>query len=313
MSKATRPPDPRRAAIQGIEPTMIAAHLHDLIKRIGLEHVERRLEIETEHEAQLFGQGLLLFNIENWRAAPWLVEFALRASGLYARARRNADNVTVRRNRLTFANLPPAFDNFTILHLSDLHADMSVGAMRHLISIVGDLKYDICVLTGDYRGKTYGPFAKSLEIIRELRTRLRGPVFGVLGNHDSIHMAPPLEAMGIRMMFNECEPIVRQGQRIFLGGVDDPHFYRADDIARAASQIPSGVFSILLAHTPEVYDRAASAGFNLLLSGHTHGGQLCLPGGIPVKLEAVLPRSMGAGGWRHRDLVGYTSVGAAPW
>jgi predicted MPP superfamily phosphohydrolase len=289
---------------------MIATHLHDLIERIGLEHVEWRLEIETQHEAQLFGQGLLLFNVENWKPAPWLVKFALKVSGLYARARRNADHVIVRRNRLAFANLPLAFDNFTILHLTDLHADMSVGAMRHLVSIVGGLEYDICVLTGDYRGKTYGPFGKSLEIITELRAQLRGPIFGVLGNHDSIHMVPSLEAIGIRMMFNECEPIVRQGQRIFISGVDDPHFYRADDIEKASSQIPSDAFSILLAHTPEVYDRAACAGFDLLLSGHTHGGQLCLPGGIPIKLEAVLPRSMGAGAWRHRGLVGYTSVGA---
>src|SRR5476651_2093234 len=52
-----------------------------------------------------------------------------------------------------------------------------------------------------------------------------------------------------------------------------------------------------------------SAGFNLLLSGHTHGGQLCLPGGIPVKLEAALPRSMGAGPWHYAGMAGYTSVG----
>ena len=89
------------------------------------------------------------------------------------------------------------------------------------------------------------------------------------------------------------------GQRIFLAGVDDPHFYRADDIEKAASQIPSDAFAILLAHTPEVYDRAMSARFDLMLCGHTHGGQLCLPGGIPIKLEAALPRFMGAGPWRH--------------
>jgi predicted MPP superfamily phosphohydrolase len=182
--------------------------------------------------------------------------------------------------------------------------------MRHLISVVGGLRYDICVLTGDYRGKTYGPFEKSLEIIKELRGRLKGPIYGVLGNHDSIRMAPSMEAMGIRMLFNECEPIVRDGQRIFLAGVDDPHFYRADDIQKAAAQIPSDAFSILLAHTPEVYDRALAAGFDLMLSGHTHGGQLCLPGGIPIKLEAALPRFMGAGPWRYGAMVGYTSVGA---
>jgi hypothetical protein len=56
-----------------------------------------------------------------------------------------------------------------------------------------------------------------------------------------------MEAMGICMLFNEYEPIVRDGQRIFLAGVDDPHFYRADDIEKAASQIPSDAFSILLA------------------------------------------------------------------
>ena len=290
---------------------MIATgHLHDLIKRIGSEHVERRLEIETQHEAQLFGQGLLLFNVENWRRAPGLVEFALKASGLYARARRNADHVIVRRNGFTFANLPSAFDNFTILHMTDLHADISVGAMRHLIGIVGNLEYDLCVLTGDYRGETHGPFDKSLEILCELRTRLKGPIYAVLGNHDSIHMAPSMEAMGIRVMFNECEPIARLDQRIFLSGVDDPHFYRTDDLEKAAAQIPPEAFSILLAHTPEIYDRAANANFDLMLCGHTHGGQLCLPGGVPIKLEAVSPRSMGAGVWRHRDLVGYTSVGA---
>ena len=284
--------------------------LQDLIERIGSEHVERRLKIEVEHEAQLFGQGLIFFNLENWYAAPWIVRTALKLTGLYGRARRNADHVVVKQHSVAFANLPPAFDNFTILHISDLHADISVGAMRHLVSVVGGLQYDICVLTGDYRGKTYGPFEKSLEIIDELQAQLKGPVYGVLGNHDSIRMAPSMEAMGICMLFNECEPIVRDGQRIFLAGVDDPHFYRADDIEKAASKIPSDAFSILLAHTPEVYDRAMSARFDLMLCGHTHGGQLCLPGGIPIKLEAALPRFMGAGPWRHGAMVGYTSVGA---
>ena len=104
------------------------------------------------------------------------------------------------------------------------------------------------------------------------------------------------------MLFNECEPIVRGGQRIFLAGVDDPHFYRADDIEKATAQIPADAFSILLAHTPEVYDRAMTAKFDLMLCGHTHGGQLCLPGGIPVKLQAAVPRFIGAGllaTWRH--------------
>ena len=150
--------------------------MQDLIERIGSEHVERRLKIEVEHEAQLFGQGLIFFNLENWYSAPWIIRTALKLTGLYGRARRNADRVVVKEQSVAFANLPAAFDNFTILHISDLHADISVGAMRHLVSVAGGLHYDICVFTGDYRGKTYGPFEKSLEIIDELRAQLKGPV-----------------------------------------------------------------------------------------------------------------------------------------
>jgi len=63
-------------------------------------------------------------------------------------------------------------------------------------------------------------------------------------------------------------------------------------------------------YTPEIYRQAAAAGFDLLLSGHTHGGQICLPGGIPLTLDATLPRSLGSGAWKYRDMAGYTSVGA---
>ena len=283
--------------------------LEKLVSRIGSEHVERRLKIEADHEAQLFGQGLLFFNLENWRLAPWLITWGLKFAGLYQRARRNADEIVVRRTSLPFSNLPSAFGNFTILHLSDLHADISQGAMRRLAELVGTLEYDVCVLTGDYRGSTYGPFESALQSLSKLRGLLKGPLYGVLGNHDSLKMAPAMEAMGIRMLINECEPITHRGSRIYLAGIDDAHFYRADDIKKAASGIPKHAFSILLSHTPEVYQKAAAAGFDLMLSGHTHGGQLCLPGGIPIKLEAVLPRSMGAGSWRHAGMIGYTSAG----
>jgi predicted MPP superfamily phosphohydrolase len=297
-----------KGAVQS--PTVNILALQSLVDRIGAEHVEQRLKVETEHEAQLFGQGLIIFNLENWYSAPRIIRSALKLMRLYSRARHNADQIAIRRNLLEFESLPPAFADFTILHLSDLHADISQGAMQHLIKIVGDLKYDICVLTGDYRGKTYGPFDASLKSILELRAQLKKPLYGVLGNHDSIYMAPALEEMGIRMLFNECVPLSRNDSRIYLAGIDDAHFYRTDDIEKTAKQIPGGAFSILLSHTPEVYRKAASAGFNLMLSGHTHGGQLCLPGGIPIKLEARLPRSLGAGAWQHGRMAGYTSVGA---
>jgi predicted MPP superfamily phosphohydrolase len=123
-------------------------------------------------------------------------------------------------------------------------------------------------------------------------------------------MVPGLEQMGIRMLLNECEIIECENQRIHLAGIDDAHFYRVDNIEKAALSIPADEFSILLSHTPEIYQQAAHADFNLLLSGHTHGGQICLPGRVPITLDSVLPRHMGAGAWKYRDMIGYTSVGA---
>jgi uncharacterized protein len=280
-----------------------------LDRRVGAERARQRLALERDHEAQVFGQGLTRVHLENWRPARAILRTALQMTGLYRRARRNADQVLVRHNHAWFAGLPALFENFTILHISDLHVDLSAGAMQHLLEIVGGLRYDLCVLTGDYRGETYGPIAASMKAVADLRAELSGPIYAVLGNHDTIQMVPALEAMGIRMLMNECETIARGEQRIHLAGIDDAHFYEAGDIQKAVSQIAKGEFSILLSHTPEVYHEAADAGVDLMLSGHTHGGQLCLPGSIPIVLESVLPRRMGAGAWRYHAMKGYTSVG----
>jgi predicted MPP superfamily phosphohydrolase len=165
------------------------------------------------------------------------------------------------------------------------------------------------VLGGDYRGKTSGPFKATLDGLARVRPSLRDPVYGVLGNHDSIRMMPGLERLGIHMLINECETIARGEERIHLAGIDDAHFFRADNIAKALTAIPRGEFAVLLSHTPEIYRQAASAGVDLLLAGHTHGGQICLPGSIPITLDSVLPRKMGSGSWVYSGMLGYTSAG----
>jgi len=249
-----------------------------LEQRLGPIHARQRLGIERDHEAQAFGQGLNFFHIEN---LPW-----------------------------SRAIIPAAFDGYEILHLSDLHADMSAAALRRVAERVQGLHYDVCVLTGDYRALTYGPYHPALAGLADLLQSLRGEVYAVLGNHDTILMVPDLERMGVRMLLNEHLALERGGERIFLTGVDDAHFYRVDNIEKAAAEIPPEAFSILLSHTPEIYRQAAHAGFDLMLAGHTHGGQICLPGGVPVTLDSNLPRRMGRGSWKYRDMVGYTSAGA---
>jgi predicted MPP superfamily phosphohydrolase len=177
-------------------------------------------------------------------------------------------------------------------------------------ALLKKVTYDLCVLTGDYRARTYGPYDATLAGMAKVRSALNGTIYGVLGNHDTICLVPGLEEMGIKVLLNESVTIERGKDRIHLAGIDDAHFYRVDNIEKAAADIPHDEFSILVSHTPEIYRQAAHADFNLLLSGHTHGGQICLPGGIPITLDSVLPRSMGSGAWKYHDMIGYTSVGA---
>jgi uncharacterized protein len=280
-----------------------------LEQRLGPLHARQRLGIEADHKAQAFGYGLNFFHIENWYSVHSIIRNTLRLSGLYWRGKRNAENPKVRHNTVSSARLPTAFDGFTILHISDMHVDMSPGAMQRLAALIPDMRYDACVLTGDFRGATYGPFEPALAGFAEVRARIEGRVFGVLGNHDTIRMVPALEDMGIRMLINECDPLERGGAHIYLAGIDDAHFYRVDNIEKAAAEIPAGTFSILLSHTPEIYRQAAHANFDLLLAGHTHGGQICLPGSIPITLSSALPRRLGSGPWSYGQMAGYTSVG----
>jgi hypothetical protein len=281
-----------------------------LEKRLGRRYARQRLGIEKDHEAQIFGQGINFFHIENLTPSHALIRAVLMASGLYWRGVSNAAKVELRHNRIVSPHLPQAFEGYTILQLSELHIDMSDAAMRRVIELLKGVRYDLCVLTGDYRGMTCGPYAATLAGMAKLRAALDGAIYGVLGNHDTICLVPGLEEMGIKILLNENETIERGGERIHLAGIDDAHFYRVDNIEKAAGDIPHDEFSILISHTPEIYRQAAHADFNVLLSGHTHGGQICLPGRIPITLDAVLPRSMGRGPWRHHDMIGYTSVGA---
>jgi len=283
--------------------------LDGLNGRLRPAQIARRLALEQKHEARMSARRSRLFGLRRWYSPPWIIRTALRCSGLSDRARKNAEHVEVRHNVVRSERLPRPFDGLVILQISDLHADMNPGAMGRLVKLLPTLEFDICVLTGDYRGKIYGPFEATLDAVARVRACLPGPVYGVLGNHDTIHMVNGLEHIGIRMLLNESTVIVRQGQAIYLAGIDDAHHYGTHDIEKAASGITADAFSILLSHTPEIYRDAVEARFDLLLAGHTHGGQICLPGSIPVILDADLPRRMGSGAWKYREMAGYTSVG----
>lgn len=316
MKKSSIHNDPFRAKLSHSHPTTgvvvdrETVELKRLEKRIGRVHLQQRLGIEADHATQIFGRGRTFFHIENWYSIHALIRLTLRGLGLYRRGLHNAAAIQIRHNEVVMPRLPLPFDGFTLLHLSDLHLDMDDGYPAALIERLRQVDYDVCVMTGDFRAKTYGPHEAAIEALAQVRPHLRGPVYAVLGNHDSIRMVPAIEALGITLLLNESVMLERDGANLHLAGIDDPHYFQMENFDKAARNIPPDAPAILLSHSPEPYQRAAHAGFDLMLSGHTHGGQIRLPGNIALMTNADCPRDFCWGAWRYHAMHGYTSVGS---
>lgn len=281
-----------------------------LEQRLGVIHARQRLGIEAEHEARVFNGGFSLFHLENWYSVHGWIRGGMRLLGLHGRGVRNALDIRCVTHEVSCPRLPPALDGFRILQLSDLHIDIGPQFQHALLEAVRRVEYDLVVLTGDYRFRTFGDIEPALRGLEALRAQLRGEVYAVLGNHDSIRMVPAMEQMGIRLLLNESSAVGRGPERFHLVGIDDAHFFGVDSLEKALNGVPLDAMTVLLSHTPEVYRQAAHAAVDLMLSGHTHGGQICLPGGYPITLDARLPRSFGRGAWRYGQMTGYTSPGA---
>ena len=235
---------------------------------------------------------------------------ALYPLGLYARGVRNAQNLRLTELELALDGLPQEFDGYRILQLSDLHVDAMPENLESASRLVSDLEVDLCVLTGDFRHRVTGPFGHILPPIRKLlkRVRARDGIYGILGNHDGADMVGALEDLGIRLLINETASIRRDGVQIHVTGTDDVHHFYTSEAALALGDAPVG-FKIALVHSAELAPIAAEHGFGLYLSGHTHGGQVCLPGGRPIVTRMRGYRKYASGLWRCGEMIGYTSTG----
>ena len=251
-------------------------------------------------------------NFENYVYYRVVMSLAFKALGMYDTGVRNTLAVKVNERTLAFPDLPKAFDGYRILLLTDLHLDGLPELTDVLIEQVKDLDIDLCLFGGDIRMEVYGPMAPSIRLLKKLVKHIRAPdgVYGVLGNHDCIELLPDLEESGVTMLVNDGTHINRDDDTIWLAGVDDPHYYRCADLEQAYDTVPTDAFNILLAHSPELYNKAPGYGTRLYLCGHTHGGQICLPGIGPVFTHSSAPRYHAAGEWRYQGMTGYTSTGA---
>lgn len=182
---------------------------------------------------------------------------------------------------LYFADLPREFDGFTILQISDLHISHWWELERRMESIVKDIasKASLLVFTGDIAVNSRGA-----RLIEEFIHRIRpsGETLAVYGNtehkgrYGERRRADISKIDSIRVLTNEHVVITKGESCIVIAGVDDP-FTGFDDLSKALKDAPSDAFIILLAHAPSIADEAAEAGVKLLISGHTHGGQVRFP------------------------------------
>jgi len=271
----------------------------------------KRLLIEQGQLRSWERRGRGAFTLEHVPFHRIILQTIFRVRWLRSRGEYNARNAVVHRLRLAFDSLPPALCGFTILHLSDLHADGLPGLTESIAERLHALQADLCVLTGDYRYRTRGSchdvYPNMEKILASVNAR--HGIVGVLGNHDAAELVPRFERLGVTMLVNQALELRRDGGSIWLVGLDDPHYYGCDDLPGALRGVPEGAFKVLLVHTPELLAEAEASGVDLYLCGHTHGGQICVPFIGPLITGAHCPRRYTHGAWRYKRMQGYTSAG----
>lgn len=280
-----------------------------LAARMGYGALRRRLKKQAGLWAKETHQGMGLFALERFLPIDAILAAVLRAVGLERTGLRNYLTIELTENRVRLPTLPAAFDGLRILHLSDLHCDLHPPFANLVVRKLKGLHYDVAVFTGDYHNKIASPAETSLALMRQIAEAVRPPRLAVLGNHDFIEKVAYLEAVGLRVLLNEPYTFEKNGERLWFCGIDDPHFFRAGDLVRAQAGVPTGACKILLSHSPEPFREAARQGFALMLCGHTHGGQICLPRGKPIIRNTRVPRRLLAGPWQEGGMAGYTSRG----
>ncbi|HEY5598279.1 MAG TPA: metallophosphoesterase [Kiloniellales bacterium] len=274
-------------------------------------HLRRRIWQERREimEAQPAGRRWRGHVRSHLYGTAWHVHHVLRPTRPFRRGARHALRLDLTELTLSFADLPAAFDGYRILHLTDLHLDNIDDTAAETAARVAELDSDLCVITGDIRDNIHAPLHPLIERLDHVVSAVRAPdgVLSVLGNHDGAAMVAPMERIGIHVLLNETLTLSRDTDELHITGLDDVHRFHTEEAYAALDAAPEG-FCIALVHSPEVAGRAAEK-HRLYLTGHTHGGQICLPGQRSFTSGLKRHRDLGKGIWRHGRMVGYTSRG----
>ncbi len=213
----------------------------------------------------------------------------------------NNNSLSVSTYTVSPKNLPDGFDGFRIVHLSDLHNKSFNGRLTEKIK---KLSPDIIVISGDIIDFYHTKTQISVEFIEQIRSV--APIYYVTGNHESRIAEYPefkkkIENLGVNILENKSVFIERNGEEICLAGVDDVIFYGSTLLGEneltfsqklgELKSLSNEKTSILLSHRPEYFDFYADSGYDLVFSGHAHGGQMRLPfvGGVFSPGQGLFP------------------------
>jgi predicted MPP superfamily phosphohydrolase len=247
---------------------------------------------------------------------------ALGASGFGADGLVESNHPHLVKIEIPLERLPASFDGFTIAQLSDFHYDEHFSAVpiAKAVEVVNGLKPDLVVLTGDFITvptiDRFGFLKRALKtappcaaMLQPLQGKLGK--FAILGNHDgeagSTYISGVLRDHKIPLLRNHSVPLERGGERIWLAGIDDA-LRGYPDLGAALKKIPENETTVLLAHEPDFADDASLSPIDLQLSGHSHGGQIWIPG-IGAPWLPPLSRRYPRGLYKVGDLTLYTNIG----
>jgi predicted MPP superfamily phosphohydrolase len=223
----------------------------------------------------------------------------------------------VREVTVPIAGLPPSLQGYTIVQLSDIHVGATIqrAYVEAIVARANGLQADLIAITGDVVDGTVAQLGSHTAPLGELRAR--HGVFLVTGNHEYYSGATPWVAefrrLGLRVLMNEHAVLEHDGARLALAGVTDFNAAAFDpaqksDPQAAIAGAPADIPRILLAHQPRSAPEAEAAGYDLQLSGHTHGGQFW-----PWNLFVPLQQPYVAGLHRRGRLWIYISRGTGYW
>lgn len=197
----------------------------------------------------------------------------------------------ITRHTISLPRLPQEWDGLTIAHITDIHLGKlsDLDDAREIVDMTNQLRPDLIVLTGDFVSRSDSISPALSEVLRDLHAPMGK--FAVLGNHeywtDSPRIIETFEAAGIKFLTNDNHIFTRNDKALVLGGVDDL-MEGNPDVLRAFRGIDKNVPRILLCHNPDYAEAMpAESNVDLMLCGHTHGGQVKVPLVGPLMLPII--------------------------